>query len=145
MIWEELLVDRSLSNAELAHWLEVTFSVPASAVAVLIEDSAEPVSDDILVLCKTAHADGEFAMRIMIAVTHPDLEYHESKNAVATLCQTAHLRALMSDDTLNPYRMLLINPDGDRHVVHLDVEELDTHERFVIASYETNEHPQGTS
>lgn len=132
MYWEDLLLDRQLTAAELTEWLLATFSVPKHALVVAPEESRAPVSDDTHVLCEFSTAKGEFPMHVAVFTRRADLEAIESEPAVADLCRRFGLRALVSDDTANPYRMMLVAPSGRRSAVHLDVDAVDDEDCYVI-------------
>lgn len=138
MIWADLLVDRPLSDAEITSWIVGTFSIPPAAVRVMPEESTEAVTENTFVLCETTPEGGDFLMRVSVFVRRKELESYDPDAAAAALCESANLRALVSDDSANPYRWTLINPDGTREMIHLDVDQLDEHERYVIAFREAD-------
>ncbi|MGH2733473.1 MAG: hypothetical protein ACRDJG_11165 [Actinomycetota bacterium] len=136
MYWEDLLLDHQLTSTELTEWLLTTFSVPEHAVVVASEESQAPVSEETQILCEFSTIKGEFPLHVAVFTRREELDAIDSESAIVELCRRFGLRALTSDDTPNPYRMILTGPNGHRSAVHLDVDALDDDDRYVIAYVE---------
>lgn len=136
MYWEDLLLDRQLTPDKLTKWLAATFSVPEDAIVVASEESKVPVSNETQILSEFSTAKGEFPLHVAVFTRRPELDAIKVEPAVADLCRQFNLYALVSDDTPNPYRMILVTPSGHRKAVHLDVDALDDEDRYVITHTE---------
>ena len=130
--WEDILVDRPLAAGGLKSWLVAVFQVSPAAIVVAPVADHVLVTDDTAVLCEFAAEKGDFPFRVAVFTRRADLDEKDAAEAVDLLCRTFGVQVLMSDDTANPYRMLLVGPDGSRQVVHLDPDALDEEERYIV-------------
>lgn len=133
MYWEDFLIDRPLSVPELSAWLEDVFDVSEAQVLVQREDETTSVSPEVRVLSWFDDACGEFPFHIRVFTHDNSLDSIRPEPAIEKLSREHSVRALVSDDTPNPYRMILVEPSGSRTPVHLDMDALDEEDCFMIA------------
>lgn len=136
MYWEDLLIERPLSTEQLGDWLRDVFDVRFDEMVVAAESARAPISDDTAILAEYGPVAGEFPFHVQIFTRRDDLDAIPPGPAVDALARRYGVRVLLSDDTRNPYRMILLSPDGSRRAVHLDVDAIDDHDSYVIASFE---------
>jgi hypothetical protein len=77
--------------------------------------------DDAL-LCDVWHVGGDFPTLIDVFLAPPDVDEAAIASAVAVRLGVA---VLLPDDTLNPTRYVLAEPDGSVRSVHVDETETD--------------------
>lgn len=136
MYWEDLLLDRMLSVGEISRWLSEVFGVPRKEIVVASSETQVPLPPATAVLAEFSSAEGEFPFHLQIFTRRNGLEPKDSAAAIENLSRVLGVRVLMSDDTANPYRMILVRPDGDKAAVHLDADALDDHDAYIVAEYE---------
>jgi hypothetical protein len=74
------------------------------------------------VLCDVYGVDGDFPTLVDVYLTPGDIAETTAASAVAVRLGAA---VLLPDDTLNPTRYVLAEPDGGLHAVHVDEVETD--------------------
>ncbi|GAA2862670.1 hypothetical protein Acy02nite_53460 [Actinoplanes cyaneus] len=73
-------------------------------------------------LCDVYHVGGDFPTLIDVFLAPDDIAEETAASAVAVRLEAA---VLLPDDTLNPTRYVLAEPDGTLRAVHVDEEETD--------------------
>lgn len=134
MYWEDFLVDRPLGAAEISSWLQDVFGISEDEVLVQREEDTTSIPPEVRILSWYDEARGEFPFQIRIFTHDKRLDNVRSEPAIDELSRRYSVRVLVSDDTPNPYRMILVEPEGIRTPVHLDMDALDEEDRFVIAT-----------
>lgn len=132
MFWNDLLVDRNLSNYELVTAISQIFNV-LSAEVLVVDDIAEAeVSEDVRLLCERTPVQGDFSMKVFIYLYDSELKQLDSVSTVKQLCTMLHCKCLMSDDSINPYSMLLLQESENTQTAFLDPEKLDEYEEYIM-------------
>jgi len=73
MLWEEVLVDRELTDDEVVTTIAAVFSVSPDAV-LLVDDITEAnVSEALRVVCECIPVRGDFSIRLSIYLHDPVL------------------------------------------------------------------------
>lgn len=132
MIWNDIIIDRNLSNDEVVAAISQVFSV-SSADVLVVDDIAEAeVSEHIRLLCERMPVQGDFSMKLSIYVRDSKLEQLDPKSTVRQFCGVLHCKCLISDSSVNPFSMLLVQESEDIQPVALDPERLDENEEHII-------------
>jgi hypothetical protein len=92
------------------------------ALAGALERSVVPLGDDGDVLCDVYPVGGDFPTLIDVYLPPAGIAEATAASAVAVRLATA---VLLPDDTLNPTRYVLAEPDGTLRPVHVDEVETD--------------------
>jgi hypothetical protein len=92
------------------------------ALAGALERSVSALGQGPGVLCDVYHVGGDFPTLIDVYLAPEDLAESTAASAVAVRLET---RIILPDDTLNPSRYVLAEPDGGLHPVHVDETETD--------------------
>lgn len=137
MIWRELLLERQASAEELRQAM-VAAGLAADQGAVVVTDSMEVLErpQHVTVVCETWLRGGQFPLQVGIYLF--DREPADAQAALALLVESLGTRGLTSDDSPNPFRMLLLSPGQPARIIDLDVQALEERDEYVLAQ-------QGTS
>jgi len=92
------------------------------ALAGALERSVVPLGDDGGVLCDVYHVGGDFPTLVDVFLAPAGFAEATTASAVAVRLGEA---LLLPDDTLNPTRYVLAEPDGTLRPVHVDEVETD--------------------
>src|SRR3954451_19684084 len=92
------------------------------ALAGALERSVVPLGDDGGVLCDVYHVGGEFPTLVDVFLAPAGFAEAPTASAVSVRLGEA---VLLPDDTLNPTRYVLAEPDGTLRPVHVDEVESD--------------------
>ena len=135
-MWTDIYFEKSVGRAELRTALAQAFGVQESAVRVTA--SAEDVSEDILVTAVLREMSGDFKTWAEIILRgrleRPEKLKEVEQITLEFLCPALKTRALISDDSPNPYSYILVAPGSSRQVF-LDVESLDEREEIGLARH----------
>ena len=132
MSWHDLLINRSFSNDEVVTAISQVFSV-SPAYVLIVDDIAEAeVSEHIRVLCECLPAQGDFSMKLFIYVCDSKLAQLDPELGIKQFCCILHCKCLMSDSSVNPFTLLLVQESGDIQPVSLNPEQLDENEEYIL-------------
>ena len=92
------------------------------ALAAALDTTVVPLGDDGAVLCDVYQVGGDFPTLIDVYLAPADLAETAAASAVAVRLGAA---VLLPDDTLNPSRYVVAEPDGSLRPVHVDEVETD--------------------
>jgi hypothetical protein len=130
MMWQDVLLQRAVGDSELRSALAQAFSIPDGAVAVV--HSIEEIPAGHPVIAEVRDAQGDFEMALSI-YTSAGMESANPVQVIQQLCAALRTTALISDDSLDPYTMLLLGEGAEIHRVELDTESLDRREEYRLA------------
>ena len=134
MAWPDCLVDRALTDQELASALGAFLSVQRSTILVVDDLASAALSPHINVICERSYTGGDFIMLLAFYPQNDKIEAGDGAEFIEFLCKTCKCRCLMSDDSLNPYSWILLDGTNRRRGVFLDVDRMDGEpEAYVIA------------
>lgn len=130
------IFERRIPTDELRETFARLLKIPASQVGLLSDDG--PSSGVVLHI---VDRDGEFVQDVTVYL---DGSHRVDREAFAASVVAAFAtRALISDDSVNPYSMILIAPGVAPTKVYLEVESLDEHERLKIDRAQAEETVEG--
>lgn len=132
MSWHDLLINRNLSNDEVVAAISQVFSVSPADVLVVDDIAEAEVRKHIRLLCERMPVQGDFSMKLSIYVRDSKLEQLEPKSTVRQFCGVLYCKCLISDSSVNPFSMLLVQESEDIQPVALDPERLDENEEYII-------------
>lgn len=139
----DILFDREIAPEELRDALAEVCAVAVADILVVDDVAAATfehrVEKHIRMLCERTLVQGEFQMLLSVYARDPALDTLDAKVVVGKLCNHLQCTCLISDDTPNPYRWLLIRGENDVTPAFLDPKYFDDEagSSFVIASQET--------
>lgn len=133
MLWQEIIIDINPSSDEVVKTLAKLFKVPLSEVLVVHDITEADISDRVQIVCEKIPVKGDFSSKISIYLRNPEIEQHASQSMIGEFCEMLHCHCLISDDSFNPFSMLLVQGMGKQQLVFLDVERLDENEEYAIA------------
>jgi hypothetical protein len=133
MMWQDVLLEQSFDDSELRAALVKAFAISQGDVAIV--HSIEDIPADCPVVAQVRDAGGDFKSAISIYTT-PALGSASPVHVVQQICAALRTTALISDDSLNPYTMLLVGQGTEIHRVELDGESLDLREEYRLARRE---------
>lgn len=132
MSWHDLLIDRNLSNNEVVTAISQIFSISPADVLVVDDITEAEVSKHIRVICECLPAQGDFSMKLFIHVRDFKLAQLDPELGIKQFCCILHCKCLMSDSSINPFTMLLVQESGNVQLVALDPIRLDENEEYII-------------
>jgi hypothetical protein len=132
MIWQEFLVDRNLTENEIANAIAQLFSIPLTDVLVVDDIVETDVSDRVRVLCERMSVEGDFSIRLSIYLRDSNLEQSDSTLKIGQFCELLNCQCLVSDESVNPYQWRLVQSSETWKLVYLDPKKLDENEEYII-------------
>ncbi len=138
MIWQDVLINRSLTEQELASGLATIFAVDPASISVV--DEIVALTDDdlapIQILGERSPMAGEFSLLLTVILRTPSLQVFAEERGdlplLQSLCDVWNVDALVDDGTVNPYRWLLLRPRQEPQVVKIDADQLAEHDAYVL-------------
>lgn len=143
MIWQDLLLDRWVDEAELRAAAATAFLAPISAVTVT--DDAEQLAattPSARVILERVRQYRDFPLQILVAICDDELVqrldgFDGVLRVVRELAGHLHTTVLFAEGPLTPSEWVRVRPTGDVDVVSLDVDETsDVDSFFVVAQRE---------
>ena len=130
MIWQDILLERQFENEVLKRALAEAFDVPFHDIRVV--DSIEEASEVASIIAEQTSIKGDFRCLLSLYVDD-SLASMEPAKVTRKLCSLLNVQALISDDSVNPYTMILINAATEGQSVKLDAESLDEYEEYRLS------------
>ncbi len=130
----DILIDIPCDKTIIKNAILHLFGYNQNQVAIVdsfvgyLSEACENGSDVSPVVVAVNELKGDFHCRLSIDFTvnfEESLPYVDVKTAARTLCRFFHTIALISDDTPNPYRWILVDGEGEIGPVFLDGDSLD--------------------
>jgi len=132
MLWQEILIDRPLTSEAIAIALSELFNLPANVIAV-VENIATSESDEhTQIICEKQQIKGEFIEKLSLYLLKANLADNIDLQDLEKLCQLLHCNCLISDNSLNPFSMILVEASGKNQIIFLDIERLENDEEYTI-------------
>lgn len=141
MIWTDIAFDCTRSDDRLRHAWAGTFGVGPEAISVIDDIATDNpwIDPDVRIALERRRRPGEFPLQVMVLLRGSELvarvaEPQDGRTLIARLCAELNCRALTSSAnySVNPYEWLLHTPDGATSTVHVDTEQLDEANAFVL-------------
>lgn len=132
MIWQEFLVDRNLTENEIANAIAQLFSIALTDVLVVDDIVETDVSDQVRVLCERMSVEGDFSIRLSIYLRDSNLEQSDSTLKIGQFCELLNCQCLVSDESVNPYQWRLVQSSETWKLVYLNPKKLDENEEYII-------------
>ncbi len=132
MIWQDVLVDRTLTDHEVIITLADLFSIASTEVLVVPEIPSVPVSEHTRIMCERTSMLGEFPLMLSIYLRDPRLELLDRSILLLQFCSKLRCRCFVGDDSLNPYSGVLFQEARPPEHVFLDAEKLDYSDEYII-------------
>lgn len=130
MNWQDILLEQRFDQATLKRALAAAFDVSSDSVSVV--DSIEEAPKGVSVVAEQTSINGDFCCLLSLYVVE-ELAGRDPVELTRRLCSILNIQALISDDSVNPYSMLLINNAAEVRPVTLDVESLDQREEYRLS------------
>lgn len=129
----DVLVDRDLGIDDVQSSLASLFGVAPQEVLV-VADLAELLTEQQpphRVLCHLTHIpSGEY--RSILSIHEGQYASQGRLEVVKRLCAILDCQCLISEEGVNPYRMLRVNATEDSCSIVLDAERLDNNNEYVV-------------
>lgn len=129
MIVGDVLLDRSIPADDLRAAVAAAFSVPAEHVALVSGMENAPRLTGVTL--DVNELGGDYPMHVTIYAA--DAHAAEVHDLAAAIAQHLAVVALVPSDSVDPYKMTLIKPDGATVEVDVDVESLDNYGEYRLA------------
>ena len=130
MIWIDFIVARLFSPEHIRTALARTLGMVESDVEVT--DCIMHASSSTRYLAELAQLGGDFPLRVNLYVSS-DQPPGDSTQFLEGLSRELKEDILTSDDSADPYSMLLISPNGKTRSVDLDVTSIDEYNEYRLA------------
>jgi hypothetical protein len=130
MIWQDIALEEQCDQGTLKPALAAAFDVSPDDVSVL--DSIEKAVSGPSVIAEMTPIKGDFRCLLSLYVAEA-LADKDPVEVTGRLCSILNVSALISDESANPYSMILVNEEAESRPVNLDVESLDQHEEYRLS------------
>jgi hypothetical protein len=129
MGWSDFILERSVTNEDLAEAIARVVGLSAQAVSITSEVPERDPGNDFEVWGTTTALAGDFKTAVALYPQSEAVVRRVSgRRLIEELSLALGCRSLMPDDTPNLYRMMLIEGPGAGRCVLLDPEKLDQEE-----------------
>ncbi|OCQ99773.1 hypothetical protein BCD67_15330 [Oscillatoriales cyanobacterium USR001] len=132
MLWQEILIDRPLTSEAITIALSELFSLPANAIAVVEDIATSESNEHTQIICERQPIKGEFVEKLSVYLLNAKLADNIDLKDIEKLCRLLHCKCLISDDSLNPFSMILVEDLGKNQIIFLDIERLENDEEYII-------------
>ena len=131
----EFILDAQIEFSAAREALAELMQVPVRSVRMVdIHDSVRhPPNQPPRVLAEVVQIGGAYPVMLKISAS-PDIREVTELDLARGLCRALHASALVSDGSMDPYTMLLVDRRGDVVRVGLDSDVLDQDGRYRVAS-----------
>ncbi|XXT15155.1 hypothetical protein WME94_33385 [Sorangium sp. So ce429] len=131
MIWQDMLLEDRFSELDLSSALAVAFELPSGDVSVVYSLEQLPSGVSVAAHVVELHGGG---FRTLLSIYVSKAKASSNPVDVArSVCVCLNTRVLISDQSANPYTMLLIGASSEPVRVALDVQALDDRNEYYIA------------
>jgi hypothetical protein len=143
MIWQDLMLDRWVDEADLQVAAAAAFRVPATAVA--IADDAEQLATTVpsaRVVLERTRQHRDFPLQILVVLRDDELAqrldgFDGALQVARKLADQLNATVVFAEGPLSPSAWVRVHPHGRVDVVSLDVDESgDIDSFFVVAQHE---------
>jgi hypothetical protein len=131
MIWQNILLVNQLDNEVLKEALTAAFDLKPHDVTVV--DSIEKAEHRERVVVEKTSTKGDFRCLLSLFVVE-ELLGRDPLEITRRFCSKLKIIALIPDESLNPYSMILVDRIGGTRAVFLDVESLDQREEYRLSN-----------
>jgi hypothetical protein len=137
MIWQDIVVQRSLSDHELLMGLAASFGVGLHEVLVCqSKDGFPEPKEDTKVVCISFERAKGFRM-VLSLYTYFDPPRQIDPIALTRIfARTVQTECLLAEDSPNPYTMIRVRPTGEVVKAKLDVDRLDDEGEYEVVERE---------
>lgn len=128
MFWKDIILKDKSNKAKLTDSVAKVFSVSKEEVKVVddVEDFLEIDTDRYQIIIHHIPKKGDFQLMLSIYVMDRHLVDKVNNLHINQLAQLLNMECLIAnDDSINPYSMILIHPDGVEKAVFLKDSEDD--------------------
>jgi hypothetical protein len=132
MFWQDVLLDRMFENETLAVALADVVGTPGQDVLIVDDIAAAQVNESVRVLCERTELPGDFPLKLSIFLRDRRLERLNPVSVLLRLCAELDCSCLISDDSEDPYTMLLIDGLGLQRRVSIDPDRYRLDEAYVL-------------
>lgn len=130
MNWQDMLLEQEFDHEVLRDALAAAFELSPAEVSVV--DAIEKAPRGVRVVVAHYSTQGDFRCLLSVYVSAA-LASSSPVEVTRRLCTRLDVRALISDESPNPYSMILIDQAGQALPVFLDVDSLDQREAYCLA------------
>lgn len=135
----DLHLEGEPSRASIRRALAEAFGLDEEGIILVAEVCELPVPSASTVACVVRGRGGQFRVSLEIYPGGPT-ELAEPEFA-RRVCRQLGCRCLISDDSINPYRWLLVTGTAEPQPVHVSARSLDCDLAFVLDPYDGAERP----
>lgn len=121
MILGDILLERSIPAEELRLAFTEVFSLSDEQVAIVTSMENAPALRGVTV--DTTQIGGQFPMQLAVYVA--DAESAELADVATKVAKALAVRTLIPSDSDDPYKMVLIQPDGSLSEVDINTHSID--------------------
>lgn len=125
----DFLLARAVPLSELHAALSSAFDDPEATVDVAY--SIEDTSGEAAIVGDVTETRGDFKTLVALYTAE---DRHVGVDEIARVARALQTDAVISDDSHNPYTMLLIRPDGSVHPVAFDPVSLDERDEYRLSA-----------
>jgi hypothetical protein len=133
MIWQDVVVKRSLCDQEIAKGLAAAFGISLDQIVVRRNEGDFPEPGEARVLCVVSERRSGFRLILSIFTYFAEAR-HDPVSVLREFARSSQTEILLSDDSVDPYTMTQIMPSGELARATLDVERLDNEDEYHVRS-----------
>ncbi|MCU6792105.1 hypothetical protein OB236_08195 [Paenibacillus sp. WQ 127069] len=127
-MWQDIIVNRILTKAELSHGLCCIFGIGSSKLRITPSIEILMDSSDAEVICETRKCNTDFPL--ILSIYFSGNAPRDTLTMIGEFCEILKCEVIISDDSINPFTMLLVKGKDLLEQITIDLSEFDDNEGF---------------
>lgn len=139
MIWQDVIINRVLSKAEIEQGIRTIFPINTEKIFITADMYNMNISlgDNIKIVCETWISKADFPFSVTIYLREDSLlpKTNMLKHNIqrfGEFCELLNCSVLIGDNSNNPYTWILISNRVDYELVSIKIGSFDNRERFIV-------------
>lgn len=132
MFWQEVFLERLIKKHNLLSTLSYLFSISEKEILICSNIANCEVKKDIKVVCETSFVEAEFPLKICIFIKDDKIIPQNDILFVGDMAKNLQCKIVISDDSIDPYSMILIDSEQNYRNIRLDIEIYDNCKEYEI-------------
>lgn len=127
----DIIIEKNVVEKDLKNAMATAFGVLKKNIFISDDYVDTPLSDEIKIWCITTPIEGDFSLNCMVFIRDENITCTAMK-IVKELCNLLSTNCLISNENVDPFEWILINPNGNHVLVNLNSDELEN-DRYILS------------
>ncbi|WP_109399059.1 hypothetical protein [Proteus sp. TJ1640] len=127
----DIIIEKNVAKKDLKNAMATAFGVLKKNIFISDDYVDTPLSDEIKIWCITTPIEGDFSLNCMVFIRDENITC-TAMRIVKELCNLLSTNCLISNENVDPFEWILINPNGNHVLVNLNSDELENN-RYILS------------